>query len=271
MDTTTLHDIAAMPDPLDRARAASAAMTTLQGQSVELSRIRRAAIIEAQQGGMLQEDIARHLGVSPGRVSQMKKAGASGPDHKAPTGPTEPRPRVLVQRALPTPPSTRGSKSLYLTEAEQQGLTPERKMLFVGQEPANEHVALGLRVEPGENVIARRKMFWANGVPVRISTSYFRVDVGENTRLDGEGFVLPTLQAAIEDLGHRFDHAVETLTARPATPYEADLLDIPGEWVVQVLRVGYSTDDVPVHALETICAASRHTFPIGQAVGSDQF
>ncbi|QUX23556.1 UTRA domain-containing protein [Nocardiopsis sp. MT53] len=268
MDARTLYDIAAMSDPLDRARAASAAMTTLQGQSVELSRIRRAAIIEAQQGGMLQEDIARHLGVSPGRVSQMKKAGA---DHKAPTGPTEPRPRVLVQRALPTPPSTRGSKSLYLTEAEQQGLTPERKMLFVGQEPANEHVALGLRVEPGDNVIARRKMFWANGVPVRISTSYFRVDVGENTRLDGEGFVLPTLQAAIEDLGHRFDHAVETLTARPATPYEADLLDIPGEWVVQVLRVSHSTDDVPIHALETICAASRHTFPIGQAVGSDQF
>ncbi|WP_431867898.1 GntR family transcriptional regulator [Nocardiopsis eucommiae] len=200
----------------------------------------------------------------------MKKAGADSV-HKAPTGPVDPRPRVLVQRALPTPPSTRGSKSLYLTEAQQQGLTPERKMLFVGQEPANEHVALGLRVEPGAPVIARRKMFWANEVPVRISTSYFRVDVGENTRLDGEGFVLPTLQAAIEDLGHEFGHASETLTARPPTPYEADLLDIPGEWVVQVLRISYSTKDVPIHALETICAATRHTFPIGQAVGSDQF
>lgn len=271
MDARTLHDIAAMPDPLDRARAASAAMTSLQGQSVELSRIRRGAIVEAQQGGMRQEGIARHLGVSPGRVSQMKKAGGEEPAHKAPTGPLEPQPRVLVQRALPTPPSTRGSKSLYLTEAEQQGLTPERKMLFVGQEPANEHVAQGMQVEPGDAIIARRKMFWANSVPVRISTSYFRVDVGENTRLDGEGFVLPTLQAAIEDLGHRFGHAVETLTARPATPYEADLLEIPGEWVVQVLRVSYSTEGTPIHALETICAASRHTFPIGQVVGSDQF
>lgn len=271
MDARTLHDIAAMPDPLERARAASASMASLQGQSVELSRIRRGAIIEAQQAGMRQEDIARHLGVSPGRVSQMKKAGEGEPPHKAPTGPVGPRPRVLVQRALPTPPSTRGSKSLYLTEAEQQGLKPERKMLFVGQEPANEHVAQGLRIEPGDPVIARRKMFWANEVPVRISTSYFRVDVGENTRLDGEGFVLPTLQAAIEDLGHEFGHATETLTARPPTPYEADLLDIPGEWVVQVLRVSCSTEDVPVHALETICAATRHTFPIGQAVGSDQF
>ncbi|TDQ55188.1 GntR family transcriptional regulator [Actinorugispora endophytica] len=269
MDARTLHDIAAITDPLDRARAASSAMTTLQGQSVELSRIRRAAIIEAQQSGLRQEDIARHLGVTPGRVSQMKKAGAA--DHQAPAGPTEPRPRILVQRALPTPPATRGSRSLYLTEAAQQGLEPERKMLYVGREPASEHVAAGLRVEAGEDVIARRKMFWANTVPVRISTSYFRVDVAEGTRLDGDGFVLPTLQAAIEEMGHVFSHATETLTARPPTPYEADLLDVPGEWVVQVLRVSYSMDDAPIHALETVCAASRHVFPIGQVAGSDQF
>ncbi|MEY9214929.1 UTRA domain-containing protein [Thermobifida halotolerans] len=271
MDARTLHDIAAIPDPLDRARAASSAMTTLQGQSVELSRIRRQAIIEAQEsGGLRQEDIARHLGVTPGRVSQMKKAGA-GPAHQAPPGPTEPRPRVLVERALPTPPSVRGSKSLYLTEAERQGLTAERKMLYIGREPASDHVAAGLRTEPGEDVIARRKMFWANGVPVRISTSYFRTDVAEGTRLAEEGFVLPTLQAAIEELGHRFSHATETLTVRPPTPYEADLLDVPGEWVVQILRVSVSTDEMPIHALETVCAASRHTFPIGQVAGSDQF
>ncbi|WP_067974605.1 UTRA domain-containing protein [Nocardiopsis trehalosi] len=270
MDARTLHDIANVSDPVERARAASAAMAGLQGQSVELSRIRRGAIVEAQEGGMRQDEIARRLGVTPGRVSQMKKAGAAD-GHRAPAGPVAPRPRVLVERALPTPPAVRGSASLYLTEAERQGLTPERRMLFVGREPASEHVAVGLRVEPGEDVIARRKMFWANEVPVRIATSYFRCDVAEGTRLDGEGFVLPTLQAAIEDLGHRFGHATETLTARPPTPYESDLLDVAGEWVVQILRVSVSTDDVPVHALETICAASRHTFPIGQAVGGDQF
>ncbi|MFC7328309.1 GntR family transcriptional regulator [Marinactinospora rubrisoli] len=271
MDARTLHDIAAIADPLDRALAASSAMATLQGQSVELSRIRRGAIIEAQEAGLRQDDIARRLGVTPGRVSQMKKAGAGDGEHRAPTGPVEPRPRVLVERALPTPPTVRGSKSLYLTEAERQGLTPKREMLFVGQEPANEHVAAGLRLEAGAPVIARRKMFWANDVPVRIATSYFRLDVGENTRLDSEGFVLPTLQAALEEMGHQFSHATETLTARPATPYEADLLDIAGEWVVQVLRVSVSTDDVPIHALETICAATRHVFPIGQVAGSDQF
>jgi GntR family transcriptional regulator len=47
-------------------------------------------------------------------------------------------------------------------------------MLYVGLEPASEHVAACLRVEPGTEVIARRKMMFANSVPVRIATSVFR-------------------------------------------------------------------------------------------------
>ncbi|MFE3458392.1 hypothetical protein ACFXKD_12685 [Nocardiopsis aegyptia] len=53
---------------------------------MELSRIRRAAIVEAQGSGMLQDDIARYLGITPGRVSQMKKTGAG--ERKAPAEPT---------------------------------------------------------------------------------------------------------------------------------------------------------------------------------------
>jgi hypothetical protein len=42
-------------------------------------------------------------------------------------------------------------------------------------------------------------------------------------------------------------------------------------WIAQILCVGVSTEDILIHALETICAATRHVFPIGQAVGTDQF
>ena len=41
--------------------------------------------------------------------------------------------------------------------------------------------------------------------------------------------------------------------------------------VVQVLRTSYSTEGTPVHALETICSATRHIFPIGQVAGTDEF
>jgi DNA-binding GntR family transcriptional regulator len=60
--------------------------------------------------------------------------------------------------------------------------------------------------------------------------------------------------------------------ARPASRPEIDALRLdPGGWVVQVLRASYSTDDTPVHVLETVCAATRHVFTINQSGGCDVF
>lgn len=243
-------------------------MTEQQGLSEEAARIRRGAIAEAREAGHTLEEIGKALGVTPGRVSQMKK----GPAAKAPEQPVSQAPKVIVQRALPTDPSTRGSVSLFLVEAERQGITPDRRMLYVGLEPASEHVAACLKVEPGDEIVARRKMMTANDIPVRIATSYFRADLFGDTRIAEPEFVKPSLQSAIEALGYSFGHAEETLTARPATRFEADTLELePGVWVVEVLRASYSTEGTPVHVLETVCAANRHIFTIGQVGGLDEF
>lgn len=198
--------------------------------------------------------------------------GDQGATDPAPRPPADEAPRVLVRRSLPTDPLVRSSASLFVAEAERQGFAADRRMLYVGLEPASEHVAACLRVEPGGAVIARRKLLLANGVPVRIATSFFRVDLFGDTRLAEPGFVRPSLQAAIHDLGHCFGHAEETLTARPAGAVERETLELdPGEWVVQILRVAFAADGTPVHTLETICAASRHVFVIGQGAGADEF
>ncbi|MEU4833705.1 UTRA domain-containing protein [Streptosporangium sp. NPDC023615] len=181
-------------------------------------------------------------------------------------------PRVLVRRAIPTEPAVRGSESLFVTEAARQGVRPTRRMLHVGPEPAGDDVAAALRVEPGEEVLARRKMMFADGVPVRVATSYLRLDLFGGTPLADPGFLRPSLQAAIEALGHRFGHAEEELVARPPAASEAATLRLdPGEWVVRILRAAYSADGTPVHVLETVCAASRHVFPVAQVTGADQF
>jgi GntR family transcriptional regulator len=193
--------------------------------------------------------------------------GGTAPGEKA-----RDRPRVVVRRSLPTEPAVRGSASLFMTEAGRQGIRADRRMMYVGPEPASEHIALALRVGPGAEILARRKMMLADDVPVRIATSYFRLDVFGGTPLCEPGFVRPSLQAGIEALGHRFGRAEEQLTARPPTEVEAAVLELdPGEWVVQIVRAGYSSDDVPIHVLETICAASRHVFPIVQVAGTDEF
>uniref|UniRef100_A0AAU1HWQ4 Sigma-70 family RNA polymerase sigma factor n=1 Tax=Streptomyces sp. NBC_00180 TaxID=2903632 RepID=A0AAU1HWQ4_9ACTN len=74
-----MHDdmkqVADIAVPVERAKAAIDLMATYQGWVLELSRIRREAIEEAQASGMTQAEIASHLGVSRGRVGQLASAG----------------------------------------------------------------------------------------------------------------------------------------------------------------------------------------------------
>lgn len=273
MDVRALREAASIADPIERARALERLMGETAALSSEAARYRRDAIAEARASGLTTAQIATALGVTPGRVRQIPPSkDIERPSAMAPEPSAARHPRVLVQRALPTDPSIRGSVSLYLVEAERQGIKAERRMLYIGLEPANEHVAACLRVEPGTDVVARRKLMLANGVPVRVATSFFRADLFGNTRMAEPEFVRPTLQSALTDLGYQFGRAEEYLTSRAATPFERETLDLdPGEWIVQIMRASYSTEDTPVHTLETICSATRHIFPIGQVAGIDEF
>ncbi len=70
-----MEQVSGTTDPVDRAKAAIDLMATYQGWVLELSRIRREAIEEAQASGMTQAEIAKRLGVSRGRVGQLASAG----------------------------------------------------------------------------------------------------------------------------------------------------------------------------------------------------
>lgn len=272
MDTRRLREAASIDDPLKRARALERLMTESSALSTEAARYRRDAIAQARAMGLTPSQIAGALGVSPGRVRQIPPSKDVEIPAKAPEPSATPPPRILVQRALPTDPKIRGSVSLYLVEAERQGIKGEREMLYVGIEPANEHIATCLRVHPNDDIVARRKLMLANRVPVRIATSYFRADLFGETRMAEPEFVRPTLQEALRDLGYQFGRAEEYLTARKPTEFERDTLVLDSdEWIVQIIRTSYSTEDTPVHTLETICAATRHIFPVGQVAGDDEF
>lgn len=178
----------------------------------------------------------------------------------------------VVERSLPTDPAVRASASLYLREAERQGVIPGRRMLDVGTEPCPAHLTGRLGTAEGDPVFVRRKLMYADGVPVRIATSYFPADLAEGTPLTAPDFVPGGLQDALDDLGYRFGHAEETLTARSPIPYESHTLDLDESTpVVQVVRSSYDARGNPVHTLETVCAADRHIFRIQQVTGIDAF
>ncbi|GAA0372290.1 UTRA domain-containing protein [Actinoallomurus spadix] len=323
MSHSRLREIAALPDPIERARVLGAVMAEQQALVEEAARMRRQAIAEARENGHRLEEIAGTLGVSPGRISQMRKgatapapephtertpsptAPAPGPRTERIPPPTEPAatphaeraaspsapdaerippsaephspydermPSPVVRRALPTEPSAYAAGCTFAGATEREGVRAGLRLLDVGREPAREHVATCLRVRPGEDVIARRRLVLADDVPVRVAVSYFRADLFAGTPITAPELLGPGLHEAITAHGHAFGHAEETLLARPATGPEADLLRLdPGEWVVQVLRASYSTEDTPVHVLETVCAAARHVFSVSQAGGCDLF
>lgn len=85
--------------------------------------------------------------------------------------------------------------------AERQGMTAEREMLYIGLETVNEYVAKASSLVEGVDVLSRRKKMMANGVPVRVATSYFRPDLFADTRIADPEFVRLPLQSALHDLG----------------------------------------------------------------------
>ena len=268
MNHSILREIAAVTDPIERARALGTVMAEQQLLVEEAARMRRQAIAEAREVGHRLEDIANVLGVSPGRISQMRKGSSA----RAPEPPAERPPQVIVQRALPTDPAMYGAAYVFVSVAERHDMRPELRILGVDLEPASEHIATCLRLRPGDDLIARRRLMLADDVPVRLATSYFRADLFAGTPITEPELLKPTLHEAIVDLGHTFGHSEETLVARPATRAETETLRLdPGDWVVQVLRASYSTDDTPIHVLETVCAATRHVFAVSQAGGCDMF
>ena len=74
-----LRRAAAIEDPIERARALGRILTEYQAIVTNASRMRRQAIEEALASGMTQDQVAKAVGLSPGRISQMRKAGTASP------------------------------------------------------------------------------------------------------------------------------------------------------------------------------------------------
>lgn len=62
------------PDPIRRGKRASELITIYQQQATEMARLRKAAIEEAHRGGLSYTEIAQRLGVTKGRISQIRSS-----------------------------------------------------------------------------------------------------------------------------------------------------------------------------------------------------
>lgn len=156
----------------------------------------------------------------------------------------------------------RGGKAAYLAESEQSGATAKVSVLYIGPVAAPEEIAERLGVEPGVQVLARRRLYFRNGIPVETATSYLPWDVVKDIpELFAENPGGGGIYARLEDRGHVFSEFVETLQARPASKAESSELTLsPGAPVVHLIRDAVTDEGRVVEVCDTLMAADQFVF-----------
>ncbi|WP_329163090.1 GntR family transcriptional regulator [Streptomyces sp. NBC_01717] len=156
----------------------------------------------------------------------------------------------------------RGGKAAYLAESAQSGATAKVSVLYIGPMEAPEDIAKRLDVPAGTQVLARRRLYFRNGVPVETATSYLPWDVVKDIpELFAENPGPGGIYARLEDDGHTFAEFVETLQARPAAKAEASELALSsGAPVVHLLRDAITDAGRVVEVCDTLMAADQFVF-----------
>lgn len=156
----------------------------------------------------------------------------------------------------------RGGKAAYLAESEKSGATAKVSVLFIGPTEAPEEIAERLGVDAGTQVLARRRLYFRNGVPVETATSYLPWDVVKDIpELFAENPGPGGIYARLEGDGHTFAEFVETLQARPATKAESSELALSsGAPVIHLVRDAVTEEGRVVEVCDTLMAADQFVF-----------
>jgi GntR family transcriptional regulator len=134
-------------------------------------------------------------------------------------------------------------------------------MLMVGRGPVPPDIASWIGIEPGGDVVIRKRLQLLDDVPAVISTSYYPLWVAEGTRLESAGALPEGPDNLIERLGHRFARGMELFRTRMPTPDEARLLELdPGVPVARMLHIDWDPQGRTLQVADDLYAGDRHEF-----------
>ncbi len=159
----------------------------------------------------------------------------------------------------------RAGRSGFSAQVEEQGQTPEQRILDVGWVQAAPEVALRLGVDENEPVVVRRRLFLVNGGPVALCDSYYPGDMADGTPLaepeNIEGGAYSVMEDRSGAIRRKLKRSVDDLVCRMPTPQEVEALELaPGVPVVRTLRTVYDSEGDPVEVQDTVAAADKHEF-----------
>ena len=160
--------------------------------------------------------------------------------------------------------------TVYESEVQRQGRSPEESRPRVEVQTASDLVRTQLQLDQGSQVISRHQERRIDGTPFSMQTTFYPMVLRERnlaaTRLiearNVEGGMVDYLRTHLEinQVAWR-----DTIIARPPTPEERTFFDLPGQLQVAVFefrRTGYDEDKKPIRLTITVYPADRNQFEI---------
>lgn len=135
------------------------------------------------------------------------------------------------------------------------------EITFAGRVGVSPQIAEAMAVDPGTEVIVRRRNLYdpETGRPEEIGASYLPVEIAGGTFLEEPTVVPKALFLCVEDLsGKRYAQAHDQWIARMPTADEAAALELPtGAPVVHVIHTARADDGTVVEVSESVWPADR--------------
>ncbi|MGH8905261.1 MAG: GntR family transcriptional regulator [Egibacteraceae bacterium] len=146
---------------------------------------------------------------------------------------------------------------------DQQLLTAHlrHEITWAGRAPAPEDIAELMGIQPGDDVIVRRRTLYDRDTdkPTELGASYLPLAIAAGTYLEEPEVVGKALFLCVEELtGRRYRKARDRFTARMPTVEEAVTLGIgPATPVISVVHAAFDDDDEVLEVSESVWAADR--------------
>jgi GntR family transcriptional regulator len=161
-----------------------------------------------------------------------------------------------VKRTRRIPRDDRAGSS-FAEEIRKAGLDPRTELANLDTVPAPADIAEHLRISAEEAVVRRTRYMFASGRPVQLAISYIPAAIsgGQDIALPDTG---PTgLYQRLAARGFRIVRFVEQIEVRYPRPEEAAFLGpTEAQHVLEVTRIAYAKDDLPVETVINVFPAS---------------
>lgn len=175
------------------------------------------------------------------------------------------RSRVLEQRCIIghsasyAAPAVEGKPMTWKRQLAELGMEGTQRLGRVGEVPAPEEIAEIFDISPGDPVLLRPRVMFADGEPVQIADSYYPTAIASGTPLAQQKLVRGGSIAVLAEAGYPPVDCVEELTFPLAGPEEREKLNVgPDARVVRMVRTMLAKGDRPVEVHVMTLKADRH-------------